>query len=59
MFLFGARDVWFVIALPIYLGSTFGWPHLWVGGFLALWVIAYGFVQAWRQRSQVKPGSCA
>ncbi|WP_114767776.1 organoarsenical effux MFS transporter ArsJ [Vibrio rhodolitus] len=45
MFLFGARDVWFVIALPIYLGSTFGWPHLWVGGFLALWVIAYGFVQ--------------
>lgn len=45
MFLFGARDVWFVIALPIYLGSTFGWEHLWVGGFLALWVIAYGFVQ--------------
>ncbi|MGF1911633.1 organoarsenical effux MFS transporter ArsJ [Vibrio kasasachensis] len=45
MFLFGARDVWFVIALPIYLGSTFGWSHLWVGGFLALWVIAYGLVQ--------------
>lgn len=45
MFLFGARDVWFVIALPIYLGSTFDWEHLWVGGFLALWVIAYGFVQ--------------
>ncbi|ODS12682.1 organoarsenical effux MFS transporter ArsJ [Vibrio scophthalmi] len=45
MFLFGARDVWFVIALPIYLGSVFGWSHLWVGGFLALWVIAYGFVQ--------------
>ncbi|OLQ93692.1 MFS transporter permease [Vibrio ponticus] len=45
MFLFGARDVWFVIALPIYLGSTFGWQHLWVGSFLALWVIAYGFVQ--------------
>ncbi|QIA62177.1 organoarsenical effux MFS transporter ArsJ [Vibrio astriarenae] len=45
MFLFGARDVWFVVALPIYLGSVFGWDHLWVGGFLALWVIAYGFVQ--------------
>ncbi len=46
MFLFGARDVWFVVALPVYLGSTFGWGHLWVGGFLALWVIAYGFVQS-------------
>ncbi|MDO6544659.1 organoarsenical effux MFS transporter ArsJ [Photobacterium sanguinicancri] len=45
MFLFGARDVWFVVALPIYLGQVFGWDHLWVGGFLALWVIAYGFVQ--------------
>ncbi|EPA1954719.1 organoarsenical effux MFS transporter ArsJ [Vibrio alginolyticus] len=45
MFLFGARDVWFVVALPIYLGSVFGWDHLWVGSFLAAWVIAYGFVQ--------------
>lgn len=45
MFLFGARDVWFVVALPVYLGSVFNWSHLWVGGFLALWVIAYGFVQ--------------
>ncbi|MGF1747328.1 MULTISPECIES: organoarsenical effux MFS transporter ArsJ [Vibrio] len=45
LFLFGARDVWFVVALPIYLGSVFGWNHSWVGGFLALWVIAYGFVQ--------------
>ncbi|WP_061019795.1 organoarsenical effux MFS transporter ArsJ [Vibrio splendidus] len=45
MFLFGARDVWFVVALPIYLGSVFGWDHSWVGGFLAAWAIAYGFVQ--------------
>ncbi|WP_391088574.1 organoarsenical effux MFS transporter ArsJ [Vibrio sp. NH-UV-68] len=45
LFLFGARDVWFVVALPIYLGSAFGWSHLWVGGFLASWTIAYGFVQ--------------
>ncbi|NAW68010.1 organoarsenical effux MFS transporter ArsJ [Vibrio sp. V27_P1S3P104] len=45
MFLFGARDVWFVIALPIYLGSVFGWGHSTVGGFLALWVIGYGIVQ--------------
>ncbi len=45
LFLFGARDVWFVVALPVYLGSVFGWDHLWVGGFLASWVIAYGVVQ--------------
>ncbi|WP_434930437.1 organoarsenical effux MFS transporter ArsJ [Shewanella sp. HL-SH5] len=46
LFLFGARDVWFVVALPVYLASTFGWDHWYVGGFLALWVIAYGVVQA-------------
>ncbi|GAA5648303.1 organoarsenical effux MFS transporter ArsJ [Vibrio proteolyticus] len=45
MFLFGARDVWFVVALPVYLGSVFGWDHLAVGGFLACWVMAYGVVQ--------------
>ncbi|MDK9774068.1 organoarsenical effux MFS transporter ArsJ [Vibrio sp. B181a] len=50
MFLFGARDVWFVVALPIYLGSVFGWDHLMVGGFLAAWVIAYGFVQGFAPR---------
>ncbi|MBL4829062.1 MAG: organoarsenical effux MFS transporter ArsJ [Aliivibrio sp.] len=46
MFLFGARDVWFVVALPIYLGSVFGWDHYWIGGFLAIWIILYGFVQS-------------
>ncbi len=45
MFLFGARDVWFVVALPIYLGTVFGWEHLWVGSFLAVWIMAYGVVQ--------------
>ncbi|UJF22834.1 organoarsenical effux MFS transporter ArsJ [Shewanella sp. OMA3-2] len=50
MFLFGARDVWFVVALPVYLASTFGWDHWYVGGFLALWVIAYGVVQAFSPR---------
>ncbi|RCU51018.1 MFS transporter [Corallincola holothuriorum] len=44
--LFAARDVWFVVALPVYLGSVFGWSHLWVGGFMASWVIAYGLVQS-------------
>ncbi len=45
-FLFGARDVWFVVALPIYLQSVLGWGHLEVGIFIALWVIGYGFIQA-------------
>ncbi|OBT10195.1 MFS transporter permease [Vibrio sp. UCD-FRSSP16_10] len=50
LFLFGARDVWFVVALPIYLGSVFGWNHSMVGGFLAIWVIAYGVVQGFAPR---------
>lgn len=45
LFLFGARDVWFVVALPVYLATTLGWDHWWVGGFLACWTIGYGFVQ--------------
>jgi MFS family permease len=46
LFLFGARDVWFVVALPVYLASEFGWDYWYVGGFLALWIIGYGIVQA-------------
>jgi len=46
VFLFGARDVWFVIAVPVYLSSVFGWPFWKAGGFMALWTIGYGIVQA-------------
>jgi predicted MFS family arabinose efflux permease len=45
-FLFGARDIWFVVALPVFLSDEFGWSHRGVGGFLALWVIGYGLVQS-------------
>ena len=45
-FLFGARDVWFVVGLPVFLSDQLGWSFAQVGGFLALWVIGYGFVQA-------------
>lgn len=45
LFLFGARDVWFVVALPLFL-SGLGWSFTEVGGFLAAWVIGYGAVQA-------------
>lgn len=52
MLLFGARDVWFVVALPVFLSQTLGWDHWQTGGFLASWVIAYGFVQAMAPRFQ-------
>ncbi|WP_371187575.1 organoarsenical effux MFS transporter ArsJ [Thalassotalea maritima] len=46
MFLFGARDVWFVVALPVYLAATFAWDPWEVGAFMATWVIGYGIVQS-------------
>ncbi|MFT7671422.1 MAG: MFS family permease [Planctomycetota bacterium] len=46
LFLFGSRDIWFVLALPIFLSSQLGWTHPQVGAFLATWVIGYGIVQA-------------
>lgn len=45
-FLFGARDVWFVVALPVFLQTALGWRFWEVGGFMGLWVIGYGIVQA-------------
>lgn len=44
--LFASRDVWFVVALPVYLRSVLGWGFWEVGAFLAVWVIGYGIVQA-------------
>ncbi|MGB0682373.1 MAG: organoarsenical effux MFS transporter ArsJ [Magnetovibrionaceae bacterium] len=46
VFLFGARDVWFVVALPLFLSGVLGWDFTATGTFMALWVIGYGFVQA-------------
>ena len=43
--LFGARDVWFVVGVPVFLYAS-GWNFTMVGGFLALWTIGYGAVQA-------------
>jgi predicted MFS family arabinose efflux permease len=45
-FLFGSRDVWFVVALPVFLVEVAGWSTTGVGTFMALWVIGYGAVQA-------------
>ncbi len=58
MFLFGARDVWFVVGIPVYFQAVLsdGTPEgrreafFLIGGFLALWIIAYGAVQAFAPR---------
>ena len=44
--LFAGRDVWFVIALPVYLVSQLQWHHQGVGTFLASWIVFYGVIQA-------------
>jgi len=46
LFLFGSRDIWFVVALPVFLQSQLQWTHLQVGSFMACWVIGYGVIQA-------------
>src|SRR5665213_1954782 len=46
IFLFAARDVWFVVGLPFYLYSVLGWSFWQAGTLLAVWVIGYGAVQA-------------
>jgi predicted MFS family arabinose efflux permease len=46
LFLFGARDIWFVVALPVFLSSQLQWNFWQTGGFLASWVIGYGIVQS-------------
>lgn len=45
VFMFGARDVWFVVGLPVFLYAA-GWRFVEVGAFLAAWTIAYGGLQA-------------
>jgi hypothetical protein len=46
IFLFASRDVWFVVGLPVFLRTVLGWTFWEVGGFMAIWVIGYGIVQA-------------
>ena len=58
MFLFGARDVWFVVGIPVYFqavlsdGTAEGRREALclVGGCMALWIIAYGVVQGFAPR---------
>jgi len=45
-FLFGARDIWFVVGVPVFLSVQLDWGFTEVGGFLAAWVIGYGVIQS-------------
>ncbi len=49
-FLFGSRDIWFVVALPVFLADELGWPSERIGAFLAAWLIGYGIVQSFAPR---------
>ncbi len=46
MALFAARDVWFVVSVPVFLVSVLGWSFAQAGGFMAVWVMGYGAVQS-------------
>lgn len=64
LFLFGARDIWFVVALPIFLSEELQWDFWQTGGFLACWVIGYGLVQSlapviMRNQARPAPGGIA
>ncbi len=64
LFLFGARDIWFVVALPVFLTSHLGWDFWQTGGFLASWIIGYGLVQSiapniLRTKARATPGGSA
>lgn len=49
-FLFGSRDIWFVVALPVFLHEQLEWSNYGIGAFLALWTIGYGVVQSFAPR---------
>ncbi|WP_417812123.1 organoarsenical effux MFS transporter ArsJ [Thalassospira alkalitolerans] len=46
LFLFGSRDIWFVVGLPVFLATKLGWDHIEIGTYMAAWVIGYGVIQA-------------
>ena len=57
VFLFASRDIWFVVALPVFLADQLNWSHEGIGAFLALWVIGYGIVQSSAPRLLLITGS--
>ncbi|KAJ3150724.1 hypothetical protein HDU86_006341 [Geranomyces michiganensis] len=58
VFLFGARDLWFEVVLPIYLRAMFGWSFVAAGSLLAAWVVSYGAVQTATPEYILRPLGC-
>ena len=58
-FLFGSRDIWFVVALPVFLQFELGWSYVQVGSLLASWIIGYGIVQTLAPRVTTASGRSA
>ncbi len=58
-FLFASRDIWFVVALPVFLDERLDWSYQGIGAFLALWVIGYGIVQTAAPRLLRRRGGVA
>lgn len=64
-FLFGARDIWFVVALPVFLFTNLQWEFMSIGAFLAVWIIGYGITQSmvprllYKQKSSTPCGYAA
>jgi MFS family permease len=55
MFLFGSRDVWFEIILPIYLRTQYSWEYVFAGTIMATWIIFYGAVQSFTPTMILSP----
>ncbi|KAJ3296354.1 hypothetical protein HK104_001670 [Borealophlyctis nickersoniae] len=55
IFLFGSRDLWFEVVLPIYLRAMFGWSFTASGTYLAVWIVIYGAVQSATPQLILKP----
>ncbi|RIA97199.1 major facilitator superfamily protein [Glomus cerebriforme] len=55
MFLFGSRDLWFEVPVPLFLRGPIGWSYLETGAFLAGWVMFYGAIQSSTPQLILKP----
>lgn len=58
-FLFGSRDIWFVVALPLFLQTELNWSYVQVGSLLAIWIIGYGIVQTLAPKVTAASGKTA
>ncbi len=58
-FLFGSRDIWFVVALPLFLQTELNWSYMQVGSLLAAWIIGYGIVQTLAPKITAASGKTA